>query len=99
MSLAMNKTPAELVGITDSVRAFYFTRGIWMFGVDVTNEAAAAEAKASNKTLARGARARVFAQRLRGEHTAGLYRDPAPQLGPKPGDEADEVELGDSFGG
>lgn len=90
--------PSQLLGLS-GIKAYYFDRGIWLFCSKVENEMAAAEAKVKNPKLGRAARQRVLARHIYGGSMAGVYKDPAPSLKPKPQPEAEEIVVGDDFFG
>ena len=85
--------PSELVGYVEPIKAFYFDRGVWMFGTEIDNALATADQNAKNPKFARAARARVLANYLRGGESTGRYRDPATEVASPVKEEV--VELGD----
>lgn len=100
MSKEMGVPPSRLVGLlSGSVRAFYFDRGIWLWGNKLEADMNRAEQGSSNAGFARAARLRVF-NRYMGEKddTKGAYRDPVKSI-PQKAEEPGEIVLGaGSFG-
>lgn len=94
ISKAYQTRPSALAGMTDDIRAFYFDRGVRMFGTMIEVEADQAEANAKSAPAKRAARARVMAKYLNNGSTSGRFRDPAA---PKLGGDTEEVNLGGDF--
>lgn len=100
MAKEMGVPPSRLVGFPPgSVRAFYFDRGIWIWGNKVEAEMNQAEQGSSNAGFARAARLRVFNRHMgEKDDTKGAYRDPAKSISQR-AEEPGEIVLGaGSFG-
>lgn len=90
----MRVRPSDLVGFTDSIKRFYFDRGVWLFGtkVEAALQQAEQQARKNKKKTSQAAvnmaRQQVLDKMLKipAERRAKRFKDPAIQFqGPASG--------------
>lgn len=100
----MQQTPAQLVGFSSTVKAFYFNRGVWRFGTSIENALAEVEnSRSSGKGKSKSAqwvtlnRQRVLDKYLGAteEQKAKRYKDPAIRLGKEATNASPKVKMQD----
>lgn len=76
----MRQTPAQMMGLTDSIHCYCFNRAIWLFGASLNAQLEEVANKAKKAGAAKAKQSLLLSQWLWEPGAKGLFKDPAASV-------------------